>query len=130
MVDFATAKHSATSISRLGPENDSLVVAGAREKLPTAAPSDRVHTSEVVVHLRKHNFVHIVKIGISRTWQSILGTLESFWSLGLRMGARFQTVTLGSWELSLIFSGKTYKSDSHNHLFRSKTLGIILVSTL
>ena len=32
--------------------------------------------------------------GFICTWQSILGTFESFWSLGLRMGARFQTVTL------------------------------------
>ena len=35
-----------------------------------------------------------LEIGLICTWQSILGTFESFWSLGLRMGARFQTVTL------------------------------------
>ena len=53
MIDLAAAKDGTTSVCRLGPEDHPLVVTGAGEELPTAAPPDRVHTGKVVVHLSK-----------------------------------------------------------------------------
>ena len=104
VINLAAAKDGTTSVCRLGPEDHSLVVTGAGEELPTAAPPDRVHTGKVVVHLGE--FVnlkyktavqlplHLLQFITIGTWQSIFGTLESFWSLGLRIGAKLQTVTL------------------------------------
>ena len=104
-----TTEDGAASISGLGPKNDSLIVAGARQELPAVAPTDRVDAGEVIVHLRERKIDYDSEMrerrisiltqqrlenGFICTWQSILGTFESFWSLGLRMGARFQTVTL------------------------------------
>ena len=51
VINLAAAKDGTTSVCRLGPEDHPLVVTGAGEELPTAAPPDRVHTGKVVVHL-------------------------------------------------------------------------------